>query len=151
MSAHSIPFLISGVFVAALRDAFEISGAVVKHNPRGPAPLSDGSRVVFFEAQSDGFIDQAGQVGKRRFSFVLGVINRADGTAEAGADADYVMADEVIRGAYQEVAAMLAAIKAQCGPLREREVAFRVDDIDVDGALVLGTFDIEYLRPKAPR
>lgn len=149
--AQSIPYRISAVFVAALRAALEPAGVVVKYNPRGPTPLRDGPRVVFFEAQSDGFIDQAGQVGKRRFRFAVGVINRTEGEAEAGADVDYVTAEAAIRGAYQDVAAMLASIKAQAGPLREGETSFRVDDIDVDGALVLIPFEIEYFRPKAAR
>lgn len=138
----SIRYQVSAAIVAAVRAHAGLQGAVVLDNPTDPAALSKGERVVFVEDQTDGFIDQANQQGKRRFVFTLGVINRSAGDRE-GADADYEAAEAAIRGAHG------ALMRQQrCGPLREREVVFRVDGIDVGGALVLGTFEVEYLKPR---
>ena len=148
---QSVRYRIGAALVAAMRAAAGLSGVVIKRNPLDPAPLRDGSRVIFFEDQADGYLDQAAQIGKRIFSFAIGVISR-DGTApDATADADYVAAEDAIRGAYPALAAALQAAGAQIGPLRERQVTYKSDDLDVGGALVLGSFEVEYLRPKAPR
>ena len=146
---QSIRYQISAAFVEALKTTFE-PGTKVKRNPREPSPARDGPRVVFFADTSDAFIEQPGQLAKRVFVFEVGAINRTD-DAEAGADADYVAAEATLRSAFATVAQVLKDAGAQLGPLRERGVAFKVEDIDVDGALVLGEFEIEYRRSAPPR
>lgn len=139
---NSVRYLISRAVFEALRDAPELAGARVLDNPSEPQALAAGERIVFVEDQSDGFIDQAGQAGTRRFVFAVGVINRSS-SARAGADADYVAAEAALRSRHTELIKELS-----CGPLRERDVSFRVESIDVGGALVLGTFEVEYRRPR---
>ena len=140
----SLRYQISAALFAALQGAPDLAGAVVMDNPVTAAALAKGDRIVFLEDLSDGLIDQAAQQGKRRFVFGLGVICRTT-TARAGADADYAAAEAAVRGAHTTLAGTL-----RCGPLRERDVTFKVEGIDVGGALVMGTFEIEYLRPRPP-
>lgn len=139
---NSLRYQISAALVQALHAADALADAVVLDNPRDPQALAKGARVVFLEDQRDGFIDQASQQGKRRFVFTVGVINRS-GADRAGADADHVAAEAAIRAAHGELMRDL-----RCGPLRETEVAFRAEGIDVGGALVLSTFEVEYLKPR---
>ena len=148
---QSVRYRISAAFVAALRAQFE-PAAKVKRNPREPSPAKDGSRIVLFVDGRDGLIEQPGQQPKRTFSFQVGVLNRSEGdAAEAGADADYVAAEAVLRGAYAPLAAALAAVGVQLGAMHEREITFASEDVDVGGALVLGAYDIDYRSPKPAR
>ena len=148
---QSVRYRISAAFVAALRTQFEPS-AKVKRNPREPSPTKDGARIVLFIDGRDGLIEQPGQQPKRTFSFQVGALNRSEGeAADAGADADYVAAEAVLRGAFASLAASLAAGSVQLGSLHEREITFASEDVDVGGALVLGAFDIDYRSPKPAR
>lgn len=140
--SQSLRYQISAALVAALRDAAALAGAVVTDNPVTAAALAKGARIVFLEDLADAPIDQAGQQAKRRFTFGLGVIGRS-ADARAGADADYVAAEAAVRGAHATLIGTL-----RCGPLRERDVVFKAEGIDVGGALVMGTFEVEYLKPR---
>ena len=140
--SNSIRYRISAALVEALRAAPDLAGAKVLDNPSDPSALQAGERLVLVEDQTDRFVDQKNQQGRRRFVFTIGAINR---TADdrAGADADYAAAEAAIRGAHKVLMSTL-----HCGPLHEEEVTFRVEGIDVGGALVLGTFSVEYLKPR---
>ena len=140
--SHSIRYRISAAVVAALRTAPALAEAKVLDNPADASALQAGERLVLLEDQSDRFIDQKNQQGKRRFVFTLGAINRS-ADDRAGADADYAAAEAAVRGVHKQLMSTLG-----CGPLHEEEVTFRVEGIDVGGALVLGTFAVEYLKPR---
>lgn len=148
---QSVRYRIAAGFVAALRADPVLAGAKVRHNPRDPSSIRDGDRVVFFEDGRDGFLEQPAQQGKRAYSFTLGVIRRGEEDPEAGADADQVAADEALRAAFPEISAELAADGAALGPLRERETTYKVEGVDVGGALVLTGYEIEYRKPKPAR
>ena len=148
---QSIRWRISSAFVAALRANFE-PAAKVKRNPREPSPSRDGVRILLFIDGRDGLIEQPGQQAKRTFSFQLGALNRSEGDlADAGADADYVAAEAVLRGAFVALAAALASGGVQIGAMHEREFTFASEDVDVGGALVIGAYDIDYRLPKPAR
>lgn len=135
------PFAIGEVVVAALRAAGDLAGAKVLDNPARLSDLGEGERIVFFEDASDGFIEQPGQIQKRVYGFTVGVINRS-ASARSGAHGDYRAAKRAVRGALAGVSAVL-----RCGPLREGSVSFRIENIDVGGGLVLGSFSVEYRDP----
>lgn len=140
-------YQISALVVAALRAHPGLQGALILDNPTDPRAISDGKRVVFVEDQTDGWISQEGQRNKRRFVWTVGVINRSDSTAgadRAGADADYLAAVDAVRGAHSQ---LVTTVK-EVGPLRERDVTFRLEGIDVGGALILGSFEVEYVTER---
>lgn len=140
--SHTLRYQISAALLEALQEATALAGAVVMDNPVTAAALAKGDRIVFLEDLSDGFIDQANQQGKRRFVFGVGAICRK-AAARAGADADYAAAEAAVRAAHTTLMSTL-----RCGPLRERDVVFKAEGLDVGGALVLGTFEVEYLKPR---
>jgi hypothetical protein len=135
------PFAIGEVVVAALRAAVDLTGAKVLDNPVRLVDLSDGERIVFFEDASDGFIDQPGQIQKRVYGFSVGVINRSS-TARRAAHGDYRAAKRAVRAALSAVANVV-----RCGALREGSVSYRLENIDVGGSLILGSFSVEYRDP----
>lgn len=135
------PFRIGEVVVATLRASVDLAGAKVLDNPLRLADLTDGERIVFFEDASDGFIEQPGQFQKRVYGFTVGVINRTD-EARRNAHGDYRAAKRAVRGALKSLSEQL-----RCGPLREGAVSYRLENIDVGGSLVLGSFSVEYRDP----
>lgn len=141
MLPQGAPFAIGTVVVAALRAAVDLAGAKVLDNPVRLADLGEGARIVFFEDASDGFIEQPGQVQKRVYGFSVGVINRSS-AARVGAHGDYRAAKRAVRGALAGISAVL-----RCGPLREGSVSYRIENIDVGGGLVLGSFSVDYRDP----
>lgn len=135
------PFRIGEVVVATLRASVDLAGAKVLDNPLRLADLTDGERIVFFEDASDGFIEQPGQSQKRVYGFTVGVINRTD-EARRNAHGDYRAAKRAVRGALKSLSEQL-----RCGALREGAVSYRLENIDVGGSLVLGSFSVEYRDP----
>lgn len=138
-----VPFATGEVFIQALRDEFEPE-VTVNNNPVRPSDLlEDGARVVWFEDVSDGPAVQGEQV-KREFRFTIGVINRTSDSRRA-VHTDYRRAKRVIDRALQQLT------KEQIGVtpnyLREGDVAFRLENIDLGGGLILASFTLGYRDP----
>ena len=135
-----VPFAVGEILVEALRDAPTLADITVRDNPVRASDLSDGERVIWFEDVSDGPIDQQHQV-KREYRFNLGVINRT-GDARRGVHTDYRAAKRVIDDALPLLKTTVVAAY-----LREGDVSFRLENIDVGGGLVLATFTLGYRDP----
>ena len=135
------PFAIGEAVVAALRAAPDLVGVLVRDNPVRASDLADGERVVFYEDATDSFREQPGQLQKRVFTFTVGVINRSD-APRRGAHGDYRAAKRAVRASLSGLPPALRA-----GALTEGEVTFRLENIDVGGGLVLGSFSVEYRDP----
>ena len=134
------PYAIGAAVVQTLRTAPELVGAVVLDNPRRASDLSEGERIVFFEDQSDRQRDNPAQVQHRTYSFAVGVVNRSTNARQA-AHADYRAAKRAIRAAITAMAQGGVNVRGQ---VRETNVSFQLENIDVGGCLVLGTFAVEY-------
>ena len=135
------PYAIGAVIVDALRADADLAGVVIRDNPLRLEQLQAGDRIVFYEDVSDRFIEQNGNVQKRTFGWNIGVINRAP-AARQGAHADYRIAKRIARGA---IAALNDVLRTQS--VRELDVTYRLENIDVGGGLVLGSFSVEYRDP----
>ncbi|WP_019654017.1 hypothetical protein [Variovorax atrisoli] len=142
------PFAIGAVLYAALQAALEPQGVKTLNNPVRASSLKDGARIVFYEDVSDRpdrSGDQPGGQPKRTFSFNLCAINRAEGAeaARRGSHEDYRAAKRVVRDALKGLrqAVMVTSV------LREGDVTYRIENIDVGGGLILGTFSVDYRDP----
>lgn len=146
--SQSVPFQFSAAIVAALRLQLEPDGVVVRDNPTNPADLSGGSRVVFVEDEADDLRDKPGQAEGRTFAVNVGVINRT-ADARAGADADMVAIKACITSAVAAAALVMVRDKALLAAqaVREGRRSYKVEGIDVGGALVLTRFEIDYRTP----
>ena len=137
------PYAIGAAIVAQLKAAASLAGALVLDNPPRASALQDGARIVFFEDQGDRPIEQPGQSAKRVYAFSLGVINRRT-SPRAGAHADYRAAKRVVRAC---MPAINQLVRLEGRGLVEGEVAYRLENIDVGGGLVIGTFTVDYRDP----
>lgn len=142
---QGVPYVMGAAIVQALRDAPALAGAVVKDNPRRTSDLAEGARIVFFEDAGDTPRSNNGQVQSRTYRFTLGVISRAANARQA-AHTDYRAAKRVLRLVCMP-AMTQAGVDLDGSGLREGEVTYRLENIDVGGELVLGTFTIDYRDP----
>jgi hypothetical protein len=139
------PCAIGAAIVQALRDAPALAGCTVLDNPRRQSDLADGARIVFFEDAGDRPRGNDAQVQHRTYSFSLGVINRSS-AARASAHADYRAAKRVLRLACMP-AITQAGVEVNGAGLREGDVVYRLENIDVGGELVLGAYTVDYRDP----
>lgn len=137
------PFAIGAAIVATLLAAPSLAGVRVLDNPVRASALQEGERIVFFEDQGDRLLDQPAHSAKRVYSFTLGVINRTP-QARAGAHGDYRAAKRVVRSC---MPAITQLVRIEGRGLVEGEVSYRVENIDVGGGLVLGSFTVDYRDP----
>jgi len=144
----SIPYRLSQAIVQALGAAPELTGATVKDNPTDPSHLAEGDRIVFVEDKVDGPINKPGQAEGRTFTVTVGVINRT-AAARAGADADMEAAKAIVQASALATGRVLVNEKRLNGfnAPREGQRGYRVEGLDVGGALVFTTFDIDYRTP----
>lgn len=146
--SQSIPYQLSAAVVSALTAQMGPTGVTIVDNPTTPAPLESGTRVLFVEDRDDNPINKPGQAEAHTFSFAIGVINRSAG-ARAGADADMQAAKPIVTKALRDACLALQTAKAITGfqyP-REGQRTYRHERIDVDGALILTSFEIDYRLP----
>lgn len=143
--SQSIPYQMSAAVFAAIQAAPAFDGARVLDNPTSPAALQDGERVVFLEDQLDELNKQPNTAEQRTFSLTVGVINRT-AEARAGCDADM----EAVKLVLRSITAQLTAIGAGRLP-REGRRTYKLEGIDVGGALIVTEFLIDYLNPRPKR
>lgn len=148
--SQSIPYQLSAAVVSALTAQLGPAVTVVD-NPTSPIELDKGPRVVFVEDVDDDLFAKPGQAEGRTFSLIVGVINRSDG-ARAGADADMETVKRVTTLALRDALKALSDARALVFSNfpREGQRTYRHERIDVDGALILTRFSIDYRLP-APR
>lgn len=147
--SQSIPYQLSVAVVSALTSQLGPAVAVLD-NPTSPAELAKGDRVVFVEDADDDLFSKPGQAEGRTFAFIVGVINRTDG-ARLGADADMEAAKLIVTKGVRDACKALQDAKAIVffNMPREGQRTYRHERIDVDGALILTRFSIDYRLPQA--
>lgn len=147
----SVPYRLSQAVVAALRAAFEPGGFEVIDNPTALSDLAQWPRIVFVEDVRDRPGEQPGQAERRTFQLAVGVINRSSDSRLA-ADVDMQAAKPVIATALLRCARDLRAAGDLTGfsAPHEGERTYRVEGLDVGGALILTQFEFSYSTPAAP-
>jgi len=150
VSEQSAPYLLSQAVVDAIRAEPLFSAATVLDNPTGPAALADGDRLVFVEDMDDTQLQQPNQTERRAFRFAIGVIARTE-DARRQADADMQVVKRCMR---VQLLAALRQLKAagdldQFAAPVEGPRRYRVEGVDVGGALIVTEFQVTYLLPQA--
>jgi hypothetical protein len=142
ITTFGAPYLIGQAIDQALRAAFSGEPDVlVLDNPARPSDLADGARVVWWEDQTDQLRAQPGQVAQRSFTAAVGVISRTS-SARRQAHADYRAAKRALRSAMPSITT--AGVTLDGAGLIEGEVSYKVEGIDVGGALVRGLISFDY-------
>lgn len=110
-------------------------------NPRNPQHLAVGKRVVIVTELSDSPVGKAGHRETRRRVVKVGILSRVE-SADADADALYGLLSDTTQAALAQLRPTVITRMA------EGEVQFYVDDIEVDGAVVVGSWEIDYTRER---
>ena len=126
--------------LAALRAAPTLAGVRVVHNPRGPTSLGQSAHTVFLKDQTDTLTDKSGQMEKRSHQFLLGAVARTD-AADREADALHEAAADVLRSALKTV------LQGRVVNLSETATQFEAASLEIDGALCLSTWELQYRKP----
>jgi hypothetical protein len=134
------PFAIGEALFAALVAAPELAGCKHLDNPVRASDLVDGDRIVFFEDVGDG---AGGKPAARVYRYNVGVINRTQ-SPRLGSHGDYRAAKRALKAALPRLVGTVLVSNHS-----EGEVVFRLENIDVGGGLVLGSFTLEYRDPGA--
>lgn len=111
------------------------------HNPRSPASLSQGVYTVFLKDQTDTLAEKAGQAEKRSHQFLLGVVARSE-DADGDADALHEAAADTLRAALKTLMQQGRVVN-----LSEVNTQFEAASLEIDGALCLSTWELQYRKP----
>lgn len=142
---NGYPYLIGAAVMQALTDAPALAGASLRANPEKPADIASGARLLLFKDQADSLRDQNGNADRRTYSFQAGALARTT-DARLQAHQDYRAVKRAIRDCARQLTQAGARIEALP---RETNVVFQLENIDVGGCLILGTFTVDY-NDRAP-
>lgn len=124
-------------------------GVAIKVNPRSPAELADAPLAIVLRELPDTLVDHESGKPKRQLTFVMAAIARqASATAAQQADdhADrlHCHASSVIRSGQGQYGSQQPGLPRLKAPVEEQSVLFKIEGLDVDGALAASTWSIRY-------
>lgn len=134
-------FRLVAALIAAIAADPVLGTLPLVRNPRRPQHLAVGERVLILAERSDSLIDKSGSREKRRRTVTVGALARTAADADAQADALYQLLSDTVQAALKRM-----VLAGEVGPLTERDVQFHVDDLEVDGAIVVGGWELVYWR-----
>jgi hypothetical protein len=139
---------ITAALVAAIAADPALATLPLVRNPRRPQHLARGPLVLIVAEKGDTLITNPGSAELRRRAITLGAIARGDGDAvEAAADALYQRLHLVTFTALRELQRIPQSVVRK---IAERDVQFSVEELDVDGAVVVGGWEIDYRYVRSP-
>lgn len=144
---HSARWLIREAVKTALRDAPELFELPIVVNPREPSSLAVGPRVLVIKEQSDALQSQTGTLKsgfteKRIFNFSVACVSRVEG-ADDDVDLLHVSATHAIHACFPELRKVVQSLE-----YKENNVTFEVENLDIDGALVLSNWEVSYVKKR---
>ena len=142
---HSARWLIREAVKAALRDAPDLLQLPIVVNPREPSSLAVGPRVLVIKEQSDALRSQTGTLKSgfsevRVFNFSVGIVSRVEG-ADDDADLLHPHIRKAVYSCFPELRKVVNSLD-----YKENNVTFEVENLDIDGALVLSNWEVSYTR-----
>ncbi len=142
---HSARWLIREAVKTALQDAPNLFGLPIVVNPREPSSLAVGERVLVIKEQSDALQSQIGTLKsgfteKRVFNFSVGIVSRVEG-ADDDADLLHPQVRKAVYSCFPELRKVVQSLE-----YKENNVTFEVENLDIDGALVLSNWEVTYTK-----
>lgn len=131
----------------ALETDEQLQGLKVARNPRTAQHLASGEQLVLIKWGSDSPVETAGRIERRKFRLIVGAISRSREGADQDADAIHQAAGDVVKRTLPTLHALpgIDRIKA----ITENDTTPDVDGIEVDGAMVLSSWEIDYQTRRA--
>ncbi len=140
---NSLRWGVMQALLAALQASPALSGVPVIRNPRSPKSLAQGAHMVFLKDQRDTLVNKPGQTERRAIQFLLGTVAHTD-VADSDADALHEAAIGVLRGALPTLTQACVVTN-----LSETDTQFEAAGLEIDGALCLSTWTLEYIKPRS--
>lgn len=144
---HSARWLIREAVKAALQNAPELFELPIIVNPREPSSLAVGKRVLVIKEQSDALQSQTGTLKsgfteKRIFNFSVACVSRVEG-ADDDVDLLHVSARAAVFACFEPLRAVVQSLE-----YKENNVTFEVENLEIDGALVLSNWEVTYTKKR---
>lgn len=144
---HSARWLIREAVKTALKDAPELFELPIVVNPREASALGVGQRVLVVKEQSDALQSQTGTLKsgfteKRVFNFSVACVSRVEG-ADDDVDLLHGSATRAIHACFPTLRGVVQSLD-----YKENNVTFEVENLDVDGALVLSNWEVSYTKKR---
>jgi hypothetical protein len=144
---HSARWLIREAVKAALQSAPELFELPIIVNPREASSLGVGKRVLVIKEQSDALQSQTGTLKsgfteKRVFNFSVACVSRVEG-ADDDVDLLHVSARAAVFSCFEPLRAVVQSLE-----YKENNVTFEVENLEIDGALVLSNWEVAYTKKR---
>lgn len=141
-TTNSPRWAILQTIISALQADPALAGIPIIRNPRHASSLAKGERVIVLKRQPGSLLEKPGQEEKRRFAILTGAISRKD-DADQDADALAFAAGNTIRKT-------LGVLLRECRVVNLSESVDEndVEGLDIDGAIELSTWEIQYIQTR---
>lgn len=144
---HSARWLIRQAVKTALQDAQALLGLPIVVNPREASSLARGPQVLVIKEQSDALQSQTGTLKsgfteKRIFNFSVACVSRVEG-ADDDVDLLHVAARKAVFNCFEPLRVVMQSLE-----YKENNVTFEVENLDIDGALVLSNWEVTYIKKR---
>jgi hypothetical protein len=143
MEKQSPRWLIGSLVVDTLTAAFPYFPVV--RNPRHASHLDVGPQVLLVKELDDALVGRSGNTEKRILTATIGVLSRNE-NADADADLLHQQVGVALRALMLDRAPKLRALGVS--EMEEAQVQFSVEGLDVDGALIVGSWKFTYTRQR---
>jgi hypothetical protein len=146
-TTQSARWAIFNAIAVALAGDARLQGLRVVRNPRNATQMGAGEQLVAIKWGSDSLTEKPGQREKRKFRLIVASISRKAEGADKDADAIHEAAYAIVREILPAIA-QLPEVDA-IGGIAESDTTSDIDGLEVDGAVVLSSWEINYARRRA--
>jgi hypothetical protein len=141
-NTQSARWAIFDAICTALESDALLQDLPVVRNPRTATQLGAGEQLIVAKWGSDSLMEKPGQRERRKFRLIVGSVSRKATGADKDADAIHQAVGEVVRKALTT----LAQLPDRVARIAEGDTTPDIDGIEVAGAMVLSTWEIDYQR-----
>ena len=142
-TGNSARWRIFNAVATALETAPELQAVPVKRNPTVALTLKKGEYTIVARWNADSLQARVGNDDKRQFRLLVGSIASTD-ASDRDADAMHQVVAQVLRGLMPTLNALTGVKELQ---ITEQEVTPDLDNLLIEGALVLSVFEVNYRQP----
>ena len=140
---HSSSWKIFDAVSTALETAPELQAVPLKRNPTAALPLKKGDYLLVSRWNADSLIKRIGIDEQRQFRLLVGSIASTE-QSDRDADAMHQVVGKVLRRLIPALNALTGVKELQ---IVEQEISPDLDNLLIEGALVLSTYEVTYRQP----
>jgi hypothetical protein len=140
---YSARWRIFDAVATALETAPELQGVPNRRNPTSAIPLKKGEYTLVTRWNADSLLNRVGIDEQRQFRLLVGSIACTE-QSDRDADAMHQVAGDVLRRLIPTLNALTGVKELN---IREQEVTPDLDNLLVEGALVLSVYEVTYRQP----